>query len=171
MSDLILRLVCSVFIAIASGYFFHKRGLRYLQYLQQEDYDGTRFWTWCQEKHAFDRRGTVIAFGGGIICGIFTGLSVNAGSLLAVLVGFALFALARHEEDPTKTGKVTLKLTERAQRVFGTAESLYGLILFALLAASTLAMGKVGIPFMWISQVVLFQLQPVILIIAKVLLD
>jgi UDP-N-acetylmuramoyl-tripeptide--D-alanyl-D-alanine ligase len=171
MSDLILRFVCALFIAIASGYFFHKRGLRYLQYLQQEDYDGARFWTWCQEKHAFDRRGTVIAFFGGIICGIFTGLNVNAGAMLAVLVSYPLFTLARREEDPTKTGKVTLKLTERAQRIFGTAESLYGLILFALLAVSTLAMGKIGIPFMWLSQVVLFQLQPVILIAAKVLLD
>src|SRR5271168_2442475 len=118
MFDLILRFVCTLFIAIASGYFFHRRVLRYLQYLQQEDYDGTRFWTWCQENHAFDRRGTAIAFGGGIVCGIFTGLSVNAGSVLAVLVGFALVALARREEDPTKTGKVTLKLTERAQRIF-----------------------------------------------------
>jgi UDP-N-acetylmuramoyl-tripeptide--D-alanyl-D-alanine ligase len=167
----VLRIICVISVAIASGFFFHKRGLRYLQYLQQEDYNGTRFWQWCQRKRAFDRRGTSVAFINGIVCGLFAGFNFAYGCVMGILLTLGLFWTAAREEDPTKSGKVTLKLTERAKRIFGTAESIYGLVLFGLVVFTLLATGRLAPAFIWFSQVILFQLQPVILIGAKVLLD
>jgi UDP-N-acetylmuramoyl-tripeptide--D-alanyl-D-alanine ligase len=169
--ELALKIICVVAIAIASGYFFHRRGLRYLQYLQQEDYIAARFWDWCRRKHAFDRRGTSVAFASGIVCGLFTGFNFEYGCVVGALLTSGLFLAAWREEDPTKTGKVTLKLTERARRIFGVAESLNALLLFALAVLAIVAMGRLAPPFMWLIQVLLFQIQPVVLIAAKVLLD
>jgi UDP-N-acetylmuramoyl-tripeptide--D-alanyl-D-alanine ligase len=62
-------------------------------------------------------------------------------------------------------------LTDRAKRIFGTAESIYALILIALVTITLLGLGRLAPAFIWLFQVMLFQIQPVILILAKVLLD
>jgi UDP-N-acetylmuramoyl-tripeptide--D-alanyl-D-alanine ligase len=82
-----------------------------------------------------------------------------------------LFLAASREEDPTKTGKVTLKLTERARRILGAAEAINALLLFVLVMVALLLMGQLAPPFIWLTQVIVFQIQPVILVTAKVLLD
>jgi UDP-N-acetylmuramoyl-tripeptide--D-alanyl-D-alanine ligase len=169
--DLALKIICVLSVACASGYFFHKRILRYLQYLQQEDYNGTRFWQWCQRKRAFDRRGASVAFASGIITGLFTGFNFAFGCFVGATLTVGLFLTTSREEDPTKTGKVTLKLTERARRILGTAEAINALVLFALVLVSLLLMGQLAPPFIWLTQVIVFQIQPLVLVTAKVLLD
>jgi hypothetical protein len=43
--------------------FFEKRALRYLQYFQQQEYEGKRFIDWIVEKRAFDKRASAITLG------------------------------------------------------------------------------------------------------------
>jgi UDP-N-acetylmuramoyl-tripeptide--D-alanyl-D-alanine ligase len=169
--DLVIRSLCCLCVAGASAYFFHRRGLRYLQYLQQEDYDGSRFWQWCKERRAFDKRGTSLAFACGFISGVFAGLNSNVGSVVGALLCVPLVFLAREEDDPTKVGKVKLKLTDRAKRIFGTAESICGMLLFCEVIFSSMLLGRLAVPFMWLSQILIFQIHPVVLIAAKVILD
>jgi UDP-N-acetylmuramoyl-tripeptide--D-alanyl-D-alanine ligase len=168
--DSIFEVVSLVIIGLASGFFFHRRGLRYLQYLQQEDYEGERFWKWCQNKQAFDRRGTAAAAVAGILTGSIAGLSVRGGCLAGALCAVLLVYRALHEEDPRQDAKVKLRLTERAQRIFGYAESLNALVLLLLIPIA-FSFGRLALPFYWFIQVMVFQFHPLFLILAKVLLD
>lgn len=170
MFDSIFEAVSLIIIALASGFFFHRRGLRYLQYLQQEDYEGERFWKWCQNKHAFDRRGTGAAVVGGILTGIITGVSIRGGYLAGALFAIVLIQRALYEEDPRQDAKVKLRLTERAKRIFGYAESLNALVLLLLIPVA-FYLGRLALPFYWLIQVMVFQFHPLFLIVAKVLLD
>ena len=71
--------VIAALVVIASAFFLAKRGLRYLQYFQQEGYDGERFLDWYKREAAFDRRGSI---------GVFL------GSLLIFLIGYQTNAAA-----------------------------------------------------------------------------
>jgi UDP-N-acetylmuramoyl-tripeptide--D-alanyl-D-alanine ligase len=168
--DSIFEAASLIIIALASGFFFHRRGLRYLQYLQQEDYEGERFWKWCQNKHAFDRRGTGAAIVSGIVTGITAGVSARGGYLAGALFAVLLVQRAFFEEDPRLDAKVKLRLTERAKRIFGYAESINALVL-VLLIPIAFAFGRLAMPFYWFIQVLVFQFHPLFLILAKVLLD
>jgi UDP-N-acetylmuramoyl-tripeptide--D-alanyl-D-alanine ligase len=169
--DQILTVVSLSLVALSSAYFFKRRGLRYLQYLQQEDYEGKRFWKWCSEKRAFDRRGTAVAFGAAILCGILTGLSVRAGCASAVLFAILLAYRASLEENPLIEGKVKLKLTERASRIFDAAQSINLLLILCLIGVAVPLMGRLALPFYWFSQVFIFQIAPLILILGKLASD
>ena len=39
-----------------AGFFLWRRTLHLLRYFQQEEYDSRRFWAWCSDNRAFDRR-------------------------------------------------------------------------------------------------------------------
>jgi UDP-N-acetylmuramoyl-tripeptide--D-alanyl-D-alanine ligase len=56
-----LTIICLTAISAATILFFTRRGLRYLRYFQQEEYNGTRFKEWFLEKRTFDKKGTYIA--------------------------------------------------------------------------------------------------------------
>ena len=62
-------------------------------------------------------------------------------------------------------------MTERATRIFNTAQSCYALLLLVFASLEFFLLQKHAIQAFWLSQIVLMQLQPLILVLVKVLLD
>jgi UDP-N-acetylmuramoyl-tripeptide--D-alanyl-D-alanine ligase len=170
MFETVQIITASLLIAAAGLYFCRRRDFRYLQYFQQEDYEGKRFLTWCKQKSVFDTRGSliaIIAVTSIVGCTIFNDfLGVLASCLLSVV----LIYRARAEENPLITGKVRLKLTERARRIFDTAQSINALLQLTSTVLSLVVLGKIALAACWFSQLLIFQLQPLVLVLAKVLL-
>jgi UDP-N-acetylmuramoyl-tripeptide--D-alanyl-D-alanine ligase len=125
----------NLLIFFAALFFGAKRLARYLRYLQQEGYDTKRFFDWFWQKKSFDRKGSFV-----VACTYWVPF------LPAVL----LLGLAAWEENPLKTGKIPLQLTNRAKRIFGCALFLYSLLLLSIFHS-----------FLWL--IVLFQAIPLIL--------
>jgi len=116
--------------------FSYKRLLRYLQYFQQEEYQGTRFLNWVREKSAYDKRGSAASLP------LFAAAATlqSQGALVDVLSGISyllsaigFLGLALREEDPRKGGKISLKMTARAKRIFFAALSVSGVALVPML--------------------------------------
>lgn len=89
----------------------YRRLLRYLRYLQQEDYTPYRFLKWICQNYCFDTRFSLIALGGYLCTLQFPSLALLLGSLASV-------TLSLLEDDPRRSGKITLKMTARAKRIF-----------------------------------------------------
>jgi UDP-N-acetylmuramoyl-tripeptide--D-alanyl-D-alanine ligase len=108
------------FIVLSSFWFIRCRTLRYLRYLQQEEYDPKRFVSWFFRHRAFDKKGSPLAF---IAWGIaeVVGSSIPLNILMRIAVAVGLSVIAALEIDPRKQGKITLKLTERASRIYRVA--------------------------------------------------
>lgn len=170
MLDVTLVILSLLLIFGASMFFFMRRGLRYMQYLQQEGYEGRRFLQWIGKNKTYDRRGSLIA-----LCALIltTAFSFKLSFLIttSALMSTLLVYRATKEENPKTTGKVLLKLTERATRIFNTAQSCYALLLLVFASLEFFLLQKHAIQAFWLSQIVLMQLQPLILVLAKVLLD
>lgn len=171
MPDLIATIIASILVAAAGLYFCRRRELRYLQFFQQEDYEGGRFLKWCKENCVFDTRGTFV---------VIVAITAVAGCMLigrgaTILVSSVccavLFYKAAMEENPLTTGKIKLKLTERASRIFDTSQSISALFQLAGTALWLIIFGKNALVLCWLNQLLLIQLQPLILVLAKVFLD
>ncbi len=167
--------ICVIICTICSFYFFYRRGLRYLQFLQQEDYESGRFLDWLMARKAFDRRGSIsgaIAIALNYILPLpFTfeiGLNVAIGAGLAYLAGM--------EDDPRTAGKLALRMTDRAKRIFNLACTIY--LLSALILAfyyvnnfSDEWSTRISMCGFWLIQIVAFFAEPLILVLANALLD
>lgn len=147
----------ALFLLIGSLLFTAKRLLRYLRYLQQEEYDSKRFVKWIWMKKAFDRKGSLIAF---------VGLLTSAYWMASVACSLALVCLAYQEEDPRFVGKLKLKMTERAKRIYGLALGLAGATLFVLVW-----MTLPSLDMTWLCLIVFFQAIPAWLILSCFLLS
>ena len=143
-----------VLSVVAALVFIRKRLLRYLRYLQQDEYSSQRFLVWYRERRAFDKRGTLI----GMLVGLALCWSTQQWLVLSVvLVGIlALVIAAQREEDPRKAGKVRLVMTERARRIYQVA---FGLLL-ALELATLYVLWQRELALVWLTFVVLVQLVP-----------
>lgn len=127
---LITILALLIFVVAGGIFFFSRRALRYLQIFQQEDYNGKRFLQWIISKRAWDRKGSLTA-----LSALFAVLLAQCffGSLrdlifipfLMIAASLALIIIARREDDPCTTGKITLKMTDRARRIYRLAVFLY----------------------------------------------
>lgn len=106
-------------VILSASYFLYKRELRCLRFFQQHEYNAKRYIAWIVEQRAFDTRGSFAA----IASAIFPSLSIVSSIILIYL--------ATQEEDPRKSGKIKLKMTERACRIFRASctLSLFALIL------------------------------------------
>lgn len=151
--------------------FFEKRGMRYLQYFQQQEYEGKRFIDWIIEKRAFDKKGSLTTLFCGALSAFYLSVDDRGSFLTSVFACMAMFRLAKQEEDPTGTGKITLKMTERAKRIFRLAMWLYiaATILLALIV--WFAGGKNIVPIFLFASIVLFQAQPLFLVLANQILS
>lgn len=156
---------------LASTIFFFRRGLRYLQFFQQEDYESGRFFSWFTTRKAFDRKASPVALGGAVTTYFVWPISPWLGFCLSMVAALWLVAMAKHEDDPRTTGKVTLKMTERAKRIFYLALTLSTVCDIGIALALFLSLRAHAVPIFWVWQVVLFQLAPVFLIAANQLLD
>jgi UDP-N-acetylmuramoyl-tripeptide--D-alanyl-D-alanine ligase len=112
--------VLALFAAACGAFvFFYRRVLRYLRYFQQEEYNAGRFLDWFLRLRAFDRRGTTVCLAAGVGTAL---LQISAGPLVALpgwLLGSGVLAwVAWREEDPRASGKITLKITQRARRIW-----------------------------------------------------
>lgn len=170
MLDIALWTISLLLIAGASMFFFIRRGLRYMQFLQQDGYEGKRFLNWIRKKKTYDRRGSLVAFAGFILTAAFSFSLPLLVAVSACLSGLLIFR-ATQEEDPRTSGKVLLKLTERATRIFNTAQSFYALLLLLLGSLEFFFFKHHAIQVFWLTQLILIQSQPFILVVAKILLD
>lgn len=142
---------------VAALLFTAKRLLRYLRYFQQEEYNSRRFLSWVIAFRAFDRRGSLVVGAAAIFTLLFP-----LASIYEWAAAFSLFTIAYREEDPRWMGKVRLKMTERAIRLYMTAFAISVLILTSFLVSGLNS---------WIALLLLFQLVPFTLMIACLLLD
>ncbi len=165
-----LTTICLTLISAAIILFFTNRGLRYLQYFQQEEYNSTRFKNWLLEKRAFDTRGTLIALiaaalskfatGGDMV--ICVGICIIAATIL-VLVGF-------QEEDPRKVGKIKLKMTDRATAIYNLALGLYAIAVIVSIGGLYALGAGDNISAYWLLAVGLIQSTPIWISIANSIL-
>ena len=157
-------------VPIAGILFAARRLLRYLRFFQQEEYNNERFMLWLHEKQAFDTKALRI-------CGIAAAVTFLAALfgetvLLWATAGFsvALVFLGLREEDPRRSGKLRLNMTERATRIYRVALeiALIGSLLSLLLAMMfpVLLMQ----PLLWGAQIVLARISPNLLVVANRLL-
>ena len=97
-----------------------KRLMTYMHALQQDEYDGGRFFKWVLKHGAFDKRLTLVLL---LLSGMEYGASFftsdySLGLVFEVLTFFALIIGTYIEKDPRKDSKKALVATKRAQRVF-----------------------------------------------------
>ena len=150
MSDLL--------VLLGSACFGAKRLLRYLRFLQQDNYYSFRFLSWVWKTGSFDRRGSLIAVCGAMLC-------LNFPVFANAFGGIALTTLAWLEEDPRKTGKLSLKMTNRAKRIFYVALAIYTFLAIISFACSSSSFS------IWLWQILIFQTIPICLVAACGLLS
>lgn len=179
--------ICTIICLGSAYFFFYRRLLRYMQFLQQEDYESGRFLDWLMQRKAFDRRGSLISLAG-IALDYFVPFPLLgiAGVNIAVAAGLAY--VAEREEDPRTAGKLALKMTERAKRIFNLACTIfilselavvfYGLSggsfsnMFPAVTADRTAFNfKIAMAGFWLTQLVAFFAEPLILVLANALLE
>ena len=151
--------------------FTHRRLLTYLRFFQQEEYKEDRFLAWMGENDAHDTKGSRVAASAAIIIFILRVIGLTGPGLVNVVAAIALLNIASEEEDPRKSGKIRLNMTERARRIFRVSlllTALAGGILLFLLCVLPLR-GKIG--WWWLVLLGLFQALPFCLVLAKKMLD
>jgi UDP-N-acetylmuramoyl-tripeptide--D-alanyl-D-alanine ligase len=171
MHEIVILIASLLAVVVSSQIFFARRGLRYLQYLQQDDYEGRRFLKWYEKNRAFDRRASLVAVSTLAAILVASSFSFVAAAILSFFGSLTLWHRAGREENPLASGKILLKLTERARRIFDTAQSCYALCQLVCALLVFWLERKYALPIFWVCQMVLIQLQPFILVLAKVLLD
>ncbi len=149
-----------VWIVISSLLFSAKRLLRYLHYFQLEEYDSRRFFQWIFAYRAFDTRGLLVAFIA--LVSAFTGI---LPALVSFTAGIALWAIAFAEQDPRRMAKVRLTMTSRAKRIYGTAA---GIACITQIAGTWIL--QESLVWLWAGEIAFFQLTPLFLLIAAILL-
>ena len=100
-------------------FFFWFRLQQYLRFLQQEEYDNKRFLKWIQEKGFYDTKATaalVVLF----VLSLFLS-SFHYQILISLFLLISFVYIEQNEPNPKKDGKITLKLTARAKRIFNTS--------------------------------------------------
>jgi UDP-N-acetylmuramoyl-tripeptide--D-alanyl-D-alanine ligase len=154
---------------VPAGFFVWRRLLHLLRYFQQEEYDTKRFWAWCRDNRAFDRRGTVVAVP--IALALGPAAMFPPSDLVVGLAGaFGLVWMAKGEVDPRVTGKKKLVLTQRAQRILRTAGACAALFTVPFVLGLLAAGGPIGPALAWFWLLVVFQLAPGFLMLAERLL-
>ncbi len=167
----IFNVVVVAFAACASVYFFTRRAKRFLQFFQQEDYDHHRFRKWFFTKKAFDTRGTSVCILGiaiSYLCHSFApALTPYCTAALALL----LFYVGAREENPITQGKVSLKMTERATRIFNLSMGFYIFSLVVVIVISFKHFYEYVYAAFWIKNLILTQVIAVYLVKSNLLLS
>jgi len=141
---------------IAFLLFSAKRMKRYLRFFQQENYESCRFFFWVKKNGAFDTRATATLF-------IAAAVSLFSASFSLWLASCSFCLLFFFEPNPEKKGKLPLKLTKRAMRIYRLS-----FFLFASSAAFLLAFGP---PWIFAAAVFLSQTLFLFLPLANLLLS
>ncbi len=151
-----------------------KRTLRYLHFLQQDEYSPKRFFMWWIKNLAFDKKYLI-----GFICFFLVShISMNLFLISLLIFICYIFYLAFTENNPLKQAKIKLNLTLRAKKIFYLSiffECLFFLILVGCVAigldeGSTKFMGWTSV-FLLFPFAILVQLIPFILMFSVILLS
>jgi UDP-N-acetylmuramoyl-tripeptide--D-alanyl-D-alanine ligase len=165
-----LTLICLTVISAATILFFTRRGLRYLRYFQQEEYNGTRFKDWFLEKSAFDKKGTLVALIAAAASKFATGGDMTLCLIVCLIAAAALVFVGFSEEDPRVVGKIKLNMTDRATAIYNLALGIYAIAVIAIISgAYFLGLGE-SIYWYWLIAVGLVQLSPISIVIANSIL-
>jgi UDP-N-acetylmuramoyl-tripeptide--D-alanyl-D-alanine ligase len=151
---------------IAVSYFVAKRLYRYLQFLQQEEYDIRRFARWIPENKAFDTKGSITALSGFFVIFAASIFSLRVGPYVSFVVAVLLVVLVGREEDPRVSGKITLKLTERAKRIYRFARAVALLYQCVIVILFSLQFNTANLAFFWLCQLCFIQATPIFLMLA-----
>jgi len=149
-------------------FFGWRRTLSYLRYYQQEEYSARRFWRWLLDKCAFDSRGSIVAIAVAALTWIAPHPVVQV--LCAALGAAALCAIPIVlEEDPRRSGKIRLVLTQRASKIswvaFGAFAALACIPL--LLSCSSCNTAREPITNAALFAIILIELPPFLLMLAN----
>ncbi len=162
-----LTIICLTIISAAAILFFTCRGLRYLRYFQQEEYNGNRFKDWFLEKSAFDKKGTLIALAAAALSRFATGGDMVLCLIICLLASAAVVFVGFQEEDPRKVGKIKLNMTDRATAIYNLALGLYSIAVI-LTIIGTYALGAAdNIYIYWLVVIGLIQSTPIWIAIAN----
>jgi UDP-N-acetylmuramoyl-tripeptide--D-alanyl-D-alanine ligase len=132
------------------------RGLRYMLFFQQDEYDGKRFFRWMREHRVFDIKLSIVL----LVLGVLAFLPF-VGEIARIAAGFALLGFAYVDLRESRAAKKKLAMTSRVKRIVLAATAL-----FAVVALLGLLFG--AHPWFW---VVAVQAVPVLLVVANRLLD
>jgi UDP-N-acetylmuramoyl-tripeptide--D-alanyl-D-alanine ligase len=149
--------------------FIRKRLLRYLRYLQQEEYQNFRFFTWLRKNPGSDTRGTLVLLIAFFLAALLPTSASISFAIVAPLAGLALATIGFKEEDPRNTGKIKLNMTERALRTHQVTLGINVALLLLITYSSHLSFECFSCIFLFI--IFLFQLLPYLLIFANVALS
>ncbi len=169
------EILCFLFAGLSFSYLIFKRTLRYLHFLQQDEYSPKRFFLWWIKNKAFDKKVLL-----GFICFFIINYISNKLFLTSVFlfVGYILY-LATKENNPLKQAKIKLNLTARAKKILYLSIffefltfALLGLItvFFYLNEQTTYRIGWAS-NIVIIASVILIQLIPFILMFTVILLS
>lgn len=146
-------------LLLTFSFVLYRRGLRYLRYLQQEDYTPLRFIRWFFRHRLMDTHFSALLLASACLGSYYPQIAPLFASLLAV-------ALSLYEENPLRMGKITLKMTARAKRIFYAYLALSLSLLWGLFWLACR-----GYPLtLWLALITSIQLVPFALITATFLL-
>lgn len=151
-------------VILATVFFFYKRSLRYLRFLQQDEYNTERFINWLNSKKSFDRRGSTVASLGFVI-----NLVSNENwfvFIVNLLLAFSLACLIAREPNPINAGKLRLVLTPRAKRILYLSYVYFFVFLATLLTLTSKASFSKFYVLLWLLLILLFQATPFILVLS-----
>jgi UDP-N-acetylmuramoyl-tripeptide--D-alanyl-D-alanine ligase len=106
---------CILLVAFSVA-FAGRRLLSYLRYFQQEEYNQRRFVAWIKRHNAVDTRGTialVVSLMVGLLFAVPWAIFLSTALCCAALLAVSFF----YEEDPRRSGKLKLNMTERAKKI------------------------------------------------------
>jgi len=151
--------------------FGYRRTLSFLRYFQQEEYSSLRFLSWIKEKRAIDTRGTAVLAVAGLLSLALPG---SWSALIIATAASLALALVVHlvEEDPRRSGKLKLNMTQRANKIALVSFALYlGLALIPVVAFCSCCGGcERGPSYTALFGLLLVQAPPFLIIVANKLL-
>ena len=164
-----MRINLPLILLLSSGLIFllfsFKRLLRYLRYFQQEEYEAKRYVYWLIKNAAYDKRGSLSLVAAYLI------YIIAADQIAAIASQIFLFSIFIYlEQDPRKTGKTKLVMTERATRILFLA----AFVLASVYTASLLLIaqnGAINVVCLFLIQFALIQLTPYSLLLSNMLLS
>ena len=155
---MILIFIQNILIFLALFYFAYRRGLIFLQIAQQDEYNPKSLKSWYLENKAFDKKASFFALVIFFLC-----LLVNCNFLINLLGAIALSLISLTEQNPLKSGKLKLNLTNRAKKILLTYLFLTIIALLIIFIISS--------KFIWLLSIIFFQGIPFLLVVALQILE
>jgi UDP-N-acetylmuramoyl-tripeptide--D-alanyl-D-alanine ligase len=165
-----LTIICLTIISAATILFFTRRGLRYLRYFQQEEYNGKRFKDWFLEKRTFDTKGTIVALLAAALSRFATGGDMVICVVICLLAAAVLVFIGFREEDPRIVGKIKLNMTDRATAIYKLGLGLDAIATIVTIVATYALGAGESIYIYWLVAVGLIQFSPIWIVIANAIL-